>query len=446
MIKRFILSACLFLVAWGAPTAVMAQAQEPDLRIHPNAMVYLGAFRLPEYEDLGWTYGGNALAYYPGGDPTGAADGYPGSLFGTGNEQQLFVSEISIPAPVISPTRNLAELPTATTLQPFTDVFAHLIGYIEQPRAGLTYLPAQTGQDQGKIHFCYGLHLQDTAFESSHGWFNTDLSNPQTAGAWVFDGYTGYITNDYLCDIPTEWADMYTPGQYLATGRAREGPWAGGGPGLFAYGPWNDGAPPAPGSVLTSLTPLLIYGTQVPGNPELSFDSSTQAWSRYADSDRWRGLAWMTADTRGAVVFSGTKALGESWYGFANGTRWDYECGQPGHPACPEVPDYPYDNRGYWADDFQAQLLFFDPADLAQVAQGLRDTWSVEPYAYMDLSPYFFDPVYDEQDLIKYRRDFVGAITFDRDRGLLYVVEQVIEDDGRGIIHVFQVGPAVVEE
>ena len=348
------------------------------------------------------------------------------------------MAEISIPAPVVSAGRNPEELNTAALLQPLTDIFSGMYEYIEQPRAGLCYLPAQAGQTSGKIHYTFGLHLQDTAFEPSNGWFELNLSNPQTAGPWVMGGYTGYVTNDYLFDIPTDWADTYTPGQYLATGRCREGPWAGGGPGLFAYGPWNDGNPPAPGATLTSLTPLMLYGVQPPGSPEISFDSSQQV-AEYQDSDRWRGAAWLTAGGASAVIFCGTKALGQSWYGFADGTVWPYDCADPDTPPCPEYPPYPYDNRGFWATDFQAQLMFFSPDDLAAVAGG-AETWSPQPYAFMDLSPYLFDPDYNEEDLMRYKRDFVGAITFDRDRGLLYLMEVVAEEDGRAVIHVFRVG------
>ncbi len=405
--------------------------------IQPSDLVYLGAFRLPEGSGgTDWTYGGNALAYYPDGDPSGGDDGYPGSLFGTGNDQQLYVSEISIPAPVVSSNKNLDELNTATTLQPFTDIFSSLFSYIEQPRVGMCYLGPQDGQSSGKIHFCLGLHLQDTGYEPSHGWFNTDLSNPDTAGAWVFGIYTGYVTNDYMCEIPRDWADSHTSGRYLATGRAREGPWSGYGPGLFAYAPWEDGNPPAQGSTLDAITPLMLYGTPVSGSPELDLDG-VQAITDYSDSDRWRACAWLTNGDDAAVVFAGTKALGNTWYGFANGTVWDHECAETN--SCPEVPDWPYDNRGYWADDFQAQLLFFDPDDLAAVASGAAATWSPMPYAVMDLSPYLFDPYYTVEDLINYKRDFVGAITFDRERRLLYVIEPIV-DDYKPIVHVFRVG------
>lgn len=408
-------------------------------RLEPKNLKYLGAFRFPETTgNVDWGYGGNAITHYPAGDPKGSQDGFPGSLFATGNDTNLQVSEITIPAPVISKSKNVDDLPTAKTIQPFTNVFGSMFGALEQPRVGLCYLPPTDKFKAGKIHFAVGMHLQETGFDPSHGWFDTNLSNLQIAGPWVFDDLTGYVTNDYLCQIPKEWADANTPGLYLATGRAREGPWSGGGPGLFAYGPWNDGNPPGPRSKLKSIKPLLLHGEQPPGVPELA-SRPDQRMPDYSDSDRYRGCEWLTAGNRSAVVFVGTKAQGDSWYGFANGVRWDYECDQPGHPPCPDVPEWPYDNRGFWADDFQARMIFYDPNDLAAVAKGKKKSWEPRPYAVMDLSPWFFDPKFTKDDLIKYKRDFVADLCFDAKNGLLYLIEPVIEEDGRGIVHVFKV-------
>lgn len=415
---------------------VTAQSWSAENCLQPGDMAYMGAFRLPEGSNgTDWTYSGNALAYFPEGDANGPGDGFPGSLFATGNDTQLFVSEISIPAPKLSEGKRVADLNTARTLQPFTDIFGGMVDYMEQPRVGLCYLPGPPGKGSGgKIHFAFGLHLQDTGFDPSHGWFSPDLSNPQSAGPWVFGGYTGYVTNDYLCRIPKAWADLHTGGQYLAAGRAREGPWAGGGPALFATAPWKDGNPLERGAKLQSVTPLLLYGEQSPGVPEIS-SRKNQQLPENSDSDRYRGCEWLTAGDRSAVIFIGTKAVGESWYGFANGVRWDYACGQ----SCPEVPEWPYDNRGFWATSFQAQILFYDPADLADVAGGQKASWEPRPYAVLDLSPYFFDPEYTREDLINYKRDFVGAMSFDSEHRLLYLMEPLVEEDGRAIIHVFSI-------
>jgi hypothetical protein len=400
-------------------------------RIQPSDLIYLGGFHTPEADGASdWTYSGNALAHFPAGDPRGGEDGFPGSLFATGNDTHLQVAEISIPVPVVSSGKRPQELNTARMLRPFADIFRPMVSYMEQPRAGLCF--SESGG--GRLHYSLGMHLQETGFDPSHGWFDGGLS--RHAGPWVFGNYSGYVTNDYMCTIPDDWAAAHTPGQVLACGRGREGPWAGGGPALFAYAPPQ--VPPGKGAQLTGITPLLLYGEQQPGLPEIA-GKNNRRMRGYSDSDRFRGVAWLTAGKRGAVVFTCTKAIGKSWYGFANGVPWDYACGQSGHPPCPPLPEYPYDNRGFWADDFQARLLFYDPAELAAVAAGRKKSWEPQPYAEMDLSPFLFDPDYTKQDLINYKRDFVGAATFDRDSGLLYLMEPLGEKDGRSIVHVFRI-------
>ncbi len=411
------------------PNEVEAPAPEPPppsgAVILPEEIVYLGAFRLPDDEN--WEYSGHGLTYYPGGEPNGPEDGFPGALFGVGHDHHLLVSEISIPVPVVS--NNLDDLNYAETLQSFADITGGAITEeLALPRLGLEY-----EQGSHKLHFVWGQHIQD--FEPSHGWAELNLANPQTAGTWVFDGYSNYTTNDYIFEIPREWADVYTPGMYLATGRAREGPWSGNGPALFAYGPWNDGDPPAPGATLTSLKPLLLYGVQQPGESVILTDETMSVDGRL-DSDHWWGGAWLTAGEKSAVVFVGTKALGNDWYGFANGVVWDYDCVDQNPPTCPEYPEWPYDDRGFWADDYQAQIIFYNPADLAAVALGEMETWEPQPYASLVIDEFLFSP---ELDPANYKRDLVGAAAFDRERGLLFVVER-LADEYQSVIHVFQIG------
>ncbi|MBC8508601.1 MAG: right-handed parallel beta-helix repeat-containing protein [Anaerolineales bacterium] len=410
----------------GQESEVPPKSEEPASGqvIQPEDLVYLGAFRLPD--DPNWEYSGHGLTYYPGGDPAGSNDGFPGSLYGVGHDHTLMVSEISIPVPVIS--KNLDDLNFADTLQPFADITGGAITEdLALPRLGIEY-----EQTTNKLHFAWGQHIQ--AFEPSHGWAELDLSNPQPVGTWIFDGYTNYTTNDYIFEIPREWADEYAPGQYLATGRAREGPWSGRGPALFAYGPWNDGNPPASGATLTSITPLLRYGVQEPGNPEIVSDE-TMAVNDRLDSDHWLGGAWLTAGDKSALIFVGTKAIGSTWYGFANGVVWDYECAEQDPPTCPDLPEWPYDDRGFWAEDYQAQIIFYDPSDLAAVARGEIDSWEPQPYATLVLDEYMLAP---ELDPANYKRDIVAAASFDRVNGLLYVIER-LADEYKSVMHVFQI-------
>jgi hypothetical protein len=390
--------------------------------IMPEDLVYLGAFRLPD--DPNWEYSGHGLTYYPNGDPGGSDDGFSGSLFGVGHDQTLLVSEISIPAPVVS--KNLDDLNTALTLQPFSDITGGAITEdLALPRLGISY-----ENTTDKLHFAWGQHIQD--FETSHGWASLGLSNPQTAGTWNFGEYSNYITNDYLFEIPRNWADVYTPGQYLASGRTREGPWSGTGLALFAYGPWNDGNPPAAGATLTSVTPLLLYGIQQPGFPEILRDESMAVNGRL-NADHWWGASWLSAGDRSAVVFVGTKALGNEWYGYANGVVSPQGCGETN--SCPDVPEWPYDDRGFWADEYQAQMIFYDPADLGAVARGEMETWQPQPYATLVLDEFLLNP---ELDFTNYKRDIVGAAAFDREHGLVFVFER-LADDYKSVIHVWRV-------
>ena len=274
-----------------------------DNRINPKDIEYKGAFRLPEGSNgTDWSYSGNAMTYFPKGDSQGKKDGFPGSLFATGNDTHLFVSEISIPTPKISKNKRVAELNTARTLQPFTNVFKDVVDYLEQPRVGLCYLAPQTKSGKGKIHVSLGLHLQETGFDSSHGSFETNLSNPQFLGLWTFGGYSGYVTNDYMCEIPKAFADANTKGQVLATGRGREGPWAGGGPALFAYASSQKGN--------ISVTSLLLYGRQIPGVPEIS-SRKNQQMPGYSDSDRFRGSTSIsqTLSCHGMQLASGLNTI-----------------------------------------------------------------------------------------------------------------------------------------
>lgn len=431
-------------IAEPTPESVQSEVTEPvpqpsqispppsDEVILPEELEYLGAFRLPEASGgSSWEYGGTALTYYLDGDSGGTADGFPGSLFGAGHDQQLYVSEISIPQPIIS--KNIDDLNTATTLQEFHDITGgRITEALALPRLGLEYLPPMGSQTTGKLYFSIGEHFQD--FVTSHGWSELDLSNPQPAGLWFFDSCSNYTSSDYIIEIPEEWAAAYTPGQRIASGMFREGVWGGRGPALFAYAPWNDGNPPPENATLSTVTPLLLYGIQDPGVPEIITDETMQM-NGYLEADHWKGSAWLTSGEKSALIFVGTKAVGESWYGFPNGVLWDYACAEANPPNCPEVPEWPNDDRGFWAEDFIPQMIFFDPSDLAKVAQDQIESYEPQPYAALDISQYFYDP---KINIENEKRDIVGSAAFDRSHGFLFVVERLV-DEARSIIHVWKI-------
>ncbi len=397
--------------------------------IQPEDLVYQGFFRLPGPSGgSNWDYSGQGLTFYPEGDPGGADDGFPGSLFGFGHDHQLYVSEISIPAPVI--TKNIDEASTAATLQSFADLTGGIFSPEDMimPRAGLAYLAIP----EPRLHFTFGQHLQE--FEASHGWAGLDLSRPEARGPWAFNGYSNYVTDDYLFEIPPSWAAAIAPGPLLASGRAREGLWSGRGPALFAYSPGDLQNPLPAGGTLTGILPLLLYGEQEPGLPEIT-STPEQAVSEYREADHWWGGAWLTAGDAAAVIFVGTKALGDEWYGFSNGVVWEHDCAEQSPPSCPEVPEWPNDDRGFWAEDYQAQIIFYNPAELVEVARGSLASWEPQPYATMVLDDYLLSPALDPRI---YKRDLVGAVAFDRQDGRLYVIER-LADEYQSVVHVWQI-------
>ena len=388
-------------------------------RIQPEDLVYLGAFRLPDSpgtpDDVGWEWSNwaSGLTYYPDGDPAGPNDGYPGSLFGVGHDQTQYVSEISIPVPVISPTKNVDDLNTAQTLQPFRDIRGGLFGEMEMPRVGLEYLPAQGDQIADKLYFCWNDHMGEGETNPSHGWCELALDDPQSAGTWRIAECWNYVTGDYLFEIPRAWADAHTPGMTLATGRYRDGGQGAQGPSIIACGPWNEGNPPAPGSTLPAVT-LLLYGNAYEDNPP--------SMNGYHHSDEWSGGAWMTAGDKAAVIFVGTKGTGDCWYGWSDGTLSPNQENREG-PG----------EKGWWADSYVGQVLFYDPDDLTAVTRGDMETWQPQPYAALDIDEHLYHVESDQQ------WHHVGAAAFDRQGGLLYVMEPLVDEE-KSLIHVWRVG------
>ena len=446
-------------VAPPAPTEAASPAV--DL-IRPEDLEYLGAFRLPEGGERPRTfaYGGNAMTFSPNGDPSGLNDGFPGSLFITGHDRLPYgelpdggqVAEVSIPDPVSS--RSLADLNRAEFLQDFHNVAAgHFTQMEEIPRIGLLCLdnPA-TGP---KIHIAYGQHFEPDPTAPTHGWFSPDLSNPDFHGAWFIGARSFYSVNDYLLEIPTAWADEHAQGRYVGTGRFRDGGWSGMGPALFAYRPWADesGAPAPSGSHLEETT-LLLYENS------MNTESIERSLSGYQHPDDWAGGAWVTtASGKSSLLFAGTKSDGTKyWYGWANPASPEQPCieteliGQ--FPLC-RLADGSLcppedlsgcaghnDFRGWWSAHFDAEFIFYDPADLARVAAGETASWEPQPYAMLDIDEHLFlNPSGVEQEMLgtgDQRRYRIGDVAYDRQNGLLYVLE-LFADEASPVVHVWRI-------
>jgi hypothetical protein len=261
--------------------------------------------------------------------------------------------------------------------------------------------------------------------------------------------------NGYLFTIPANWADTYTGGQLLATGRYRDGGWSGMGPSLIAYRPWVDenGTPAADGTHLDG-TVLLLYQSSE------NTAAIEHALTGYQHADEWEGGAWVTTPSgKTAVLFAGTKSIGEKyWYGWVNPDGPQYACvetemlGQftlcynADGSACPQAdlggcsPHNDY--RGWWSDQFEAQILLYNPADLARVASGEIESWEPQPYAVLSLEEALFhNPSGVETDMIgsgDQRRFRIGDVAYDPANGLLYVLE-LFADDAKPVVHVWRI-------
>jgi len=122
----------------------------------------------------------------------------------------------------------------------------------------------------------------------------------------------------------------------------------------------------------------------------------------YSHADEWSGGAWLITGDKSAVVFVGTKGIGETWYGDPNGPCM--ECSLP-------------HLRGWWSERFEGWFLFYSTSDLAKVASGQMQPYEIQPYAHLNVDDVLY---YIDCEQEKYH---LGACAFDSENGLFYVFE-----------------------
>ncbi|OGJ93740.1 MAG: hypothetical protein A2487_14820 [Candidatus Raymondbacteria bacterium RifOxyC12_full_50_8] len=400
----------IFSLGMAVPALIFAQ-QDSAKVLFPWNLTYQGAFR-PKAgpvtsDNTSFRYGGDAFAYYPNGDPSGPNDEYPGSLYGGGFGEDDYVSEITIPAPVISPAKTMADLPESAPLQTFVNPFTSLPGYAKMGVTGLTYLPAQGQQTSPKLYanICDGYKSMSNAVTMA--WMDLDLSNPNIAGFWRAGSSIEWNIGSYMFEIPASWADIYAPGRILASGRMRN--WGGMGPNLFACAPWKEGNPPASGDTLDSVTTLMEYGTA-----EEQEDRSFSICSWYTAG------AWLTFGSRSAIVMAATNNYSLDWSYFS----------------------------GPFGTGIYPSLLFYDPADVADVVQGQKQPYEPKWYARKNLDKYYIGlkvPPTNSGNLnIEEGRYENAGMAYDRQRGVLYVAQRGhFGTSSYPIVHVFRIDTTV---
>ena len=426
---RFIL--LLFLISWfitcgnntdtgrngtqenveSTPTTHTAEAQEKLLQ--PEDLQYQGAFLLPKeiYGASRWGYGGMALTFYPKGDEKSSNDGYPGSLFGSGHVYDNLVGECSIPQPIISPNKALQELPIATQLQDFMDITQGLKNTILAPEdmnvfGGLVYI-ADGDWLYWSFFQYYSVQPPGDIDYASHGRSKRDLAHPEAQGVWHIgpfgtEPFHQKKTANYMFEIPKNWAGNYTQGMSIATGKG-DGPGLAAnsyGPALFAVEPPSNDSNPKNDSVLPA-TVLLYY----PAAPE----NSPQYFPQWSECDSWEGAVWISSHGKSGVLFAGRRGRGPTCYGEA--------------AACNDSCSI---YKGYHCYPYEPEFVFYDPKDLALVAQGKIQSQEIIPYAHLNLTSAFFSSC----------NYGVGGAAFDQENGILYVIQQNAEDP---IVHVWAI-------
>jgi hypothetical protein len=391
--------------------------------LQPSDLVYQGAFAYPS--DDAWAYSGRALAYYPAGDPTGPADGYPGSLYVGGHANEDLIGEITIPQPVDS--SNFNDLPAASVLRSLTDItggwkdnctYAAECQYREVD--GLAYL-SNVDRVAWNLRDWYNVAGHD---QDSLGWSNLDLTGAQ--GVWHIgdrpsgdDLFHNAKTCNYLFRAPQAFADAHLDGKWLIAGNHREAGALGGsqGPTLYALAPWQDGDPPAAGQSLDALALLYyrdVYECVWEAEGDINEDPAPGVcdFPGYRAMDNWGGGAWVQTVEDSGILVVGRKGLGHNCYGPTS--------------VCGEDPCAP--SSGYHAYPYEPQILFYAPNDLREVVTGIRDPWEVVPYA-----------VHTVEEVFHPQCAVLGAAAYDQDRRLIYVTEQQAGPWGETAVHAWQI-------
>lgn len=400
-----------------------SSAQTPPGLIAPEAVTYLGAFRLPAVSGPGystWGYSNGPIAYYPHGDASGPDDGFPGSLFMAGHVYESRVAELDIPVPVIS--QSVSALPRAGLLQQMSSVTSGLAGangFI----MGMTWMPSQ-----GRFFFTIGSDYNDPTADCNVSdmtpglaSFAPTLLDPRSQGTWFLsrDGQRlhPYQSTRWIMEVPQAWADANLAGRSLVTGRYRG--WCPEGPSLYASGPWSVDSPPASGSDIPATT--LFH----PG----AYLDTAKYMEGHGYANAYRGAVWLTAGTRHAAVVSGVIDFDPSraYYGYENWTSPN-QCEPSG--TCSG-------GRGWRAAKPHPAMLLFDPAVLREVATVTRSSWDVDPYARIDLANYMLRN-YPPTFLVTGATGEAIIPTYDRARGILYVSESFADGDSP-VVHAFRV-------
>lgn len=394
------------------------QAPKHERLLTPGNFAYLGAFRPPlrDRNDQMYAYGGYGMTFRNDGDPDGPNDGLPGSLFLVGTHTKQLVAEIEIPAPVISGTQSLDELPVAAELQAQGDITGGIRDQLTNGSSEAFEIGGLQYHDRRLFWTLYKYYNVESVDYYSHGSSTPFTSRPFPEGMWhlgpVGTGQSvwhSYKHAGYIFEIPLAAANHWFGGRNMISGLqiATGLNISSHGPAMYAY------TAPSSGT---------RHGESLNAVPLVYNDISHPA-PGFQPSDRWTGGAWLTLGNKHAVIIVGRKALGANYYGEAR----PFDC----------TPD-----KGFHGTPYQAQVLFYAPETLRKSARQEVQPTQVRPWLSWDSNT----PGGDfSQYMFSTCGQTIGATTYDRSNNLLYICQtnagttQESEYEVLPIIHVFRI-------
>lgn len=404
----------------GPTLSTDATTTVPEDRIDPTALTYLGGFRVPVINntDIGQTlsYGGNYMAYHPGGD------GGKGSLFISGHPYGGLVAEISVPTPVLN--TDVGALPIASMLQPLRDPTGGMADQISSTYGVAPSLGGMLSTDGRLMWALYQYYdvSGDQDFPSL-GSSATDLAHASPKGPWRLGSWYSHNYSGYLAEIPPSYRSSLSGFHILAgkTNAPGEGNrnFSSEGPAAFGFDPQQTGT--LPDATFTFASVEYLYYTLA--DPlRYTVEGTTHAW-KGANSVGGMAFSASSDASRAALVFVATVGLQPG------------DCYGEGWADCQDACD---NSKGFHAYPYRAVAFYYDPRDLVRVGSGTTRPEDVKPYATVDLTPWFFTRAN--------QCDNRGGVSYDPTSRRLFIAELDADNEtgpyqGGAVIHVFSIAP-----
>lgn len=380
-------------------------------RVTDQDFTYLGAFRLPEV----FAWGALGMCHDPGGNSG------TGTLLITGlTTRPAEFGVVSIPQPQCQ--SDWTQLPEADLIsgpRSFDGnlVEAELGATAEYASAsGIEIVAAQGSQQTAKLYgsidcwYCVAEETFNTLFMSE-----LDGSHPR--GMYHVGPrdlpFHGNKSGDFLFKVSDAYAARYLGGRNLITGKTRGAFNGSMGPTLFAVRPWDSEEPSGNLDAVALLWYRLNWDC---ASPNVTGKSLCD-YPDFTMCDKWEGGAYVETDGRAAIVLWGRKGLGNNGYG------------EPPAGACSLY-------KGYHCDPYERQAIFYDVLELAEVAAGQRDPWSVRPYLTWRPEEFY------NRDAQGHACGELGGVAYDPLQKRIYVIEKSLpayNADDQAVVHVWQV-------